>query len=403
MSGAASLLAATPRYWPDESAPGEERPIRRWRVLHACDVVGVTASVADAQIQAGMVPSLLTPSGWYRPLAAEPLPDPGFSLLHHWQQVRQWRNRFAVEAVDHWAEVVHAHCFAAALAALRCRPPMVYDLAFPLSAALSSRPGGWRLRSLEVAERFALGRAAAVVVHSQAMWTEASQRGVHPENLFLVPDPVEAPVFDRFPGETGGSVLTVFVPEVHGRRQTFSILQAFAILRGEFEAARLLLEVPSAAAGNLVMAQAADAGVADAIVTVAPAERLQAMAATEIVLAGVPAEDGPNRGLIAALAHGRAVLAADVPQNREVTPQGRGCLWYRNDDLRDLAGRAAFLARNPNFRTALAVSGHAHLQTTRSPRVVARKYDDVYRHAFQRHHRGTADPVARLSIVRANS
>jgi glycosyltransferase involved in cell wall biosynthesis len=125
------------------------------------------------------------------------------------------------------------------------------------------------------------------------------------------------------------------------------------------------------------------------------------MGEADVVIAATPADDGPGAVLIAALAHGRAILAADVAQNREVTPQGRGCLWFRNNDVQDLAGRAAFLARNPDFRTALGLSGRAHLQATRSPKVVAAKYDDVYRHAFQRRHRGGPDAFGKLEIVRA--
>ena len=398
-------LATPPRCWPGENAAqADQRPMRRWRVLHACDVVGETAAVAEAQVQAGMRPSLLTPNGWYRPLMPQRQPATALSLIHEWQQVRRWRNRFVNETVEQWAEILHAHCFAAAMAGLRGTSPVVYDLVSPIGAGIAPKPGAWLLRSLRVAEQFALSRAAAVVVHSQAMWAEGLRRGVDAQDLFLVPDPVEAAGFDGLGGESRNRAVTLFAPDVcknADRRDLTCLLEAFTTLQSEIETARLLIEVSPEQAGR-VMAQAAKAGVAKLVHAVGPKERAHAMAEAEIIVATAPADDGPSRTLIEALAHGRAILAADVEQNREVTPQGRGCLWYRRDDARDLAGRAAFLARNPDFRTALAVSGRTHVQTTRSAKVVARKYDDVYRHAFQRRHRGDMDAVRGLETVRAS-
>jgi glycosyltransferase involved in cell wall biosynthesis len=391
-------LAAPPRYWPGENTSNaEERPMRRWRVLHACEVVGVTAAVAEAQIQAGMRPSLLTPSGWYRPLAVARQADPALSLIHEWQQVRRWRNRFVTEIVDQWAEILHAHCFAAAMAGLRGNSSVIYDLVSPIGAGVAPKPGLWLLRSLRVAEQFALTRAAAVVVHGQAMWSQALQLGVDAENLFVVPEPVEAAEFDEF-GKAGDGAVTLLALDIC-EHEAPRLLQAFAGLLSEIENARLVIEVPAAMSNNVFM-QAAAAGVAEAVQVIGPASRTAAITEADIVIAGAPEDSGPNRTLIAALARGRPALAADVPQNREVTPQGRGCLWFRRDDARDFAGRAAFLARNPSFRTALALSGRTHLQATRSPKAVARKYDEVYRHAFQRRHRGNMDPLAKMEMVR---
>jgi glycosyltransferase involved in cell wall biosynthesis len=425
-------LATQPRYWPDENgAAREERPVRQWRVLHACDVVGATAAIAEAQIEAGMRPSVLTPTGWYRPLSAAYHPAPPLSLVHEWQQVRRWRLRFINESVDQWAEVLHAHCFSAAMAALRGDTAVVYDLGAPIGAGVFPRPGAWLLRSLRVAEQFALLRAGAVVTHSHAMWSEALRRGISTEDLFLVPEPVEAVEVDWSADTRRGTAITLFAAGVacagvahagvahapgSAPRAGFAragvdvpsrvlpdhelILQAFAMIVSEIENARLILEVAPGTAQS-VLAQAAQAGVAASVDVIAAADRKRAMAEADIVIAAAPGEDEPGAVLISALAHGRAVLAADVAQNREVTPQGRGCLWYRNQDPRDLAGRAAFLARNPDFRAALGISGRAHLQATRSGKVVARKYDEVYRHAYQRRYRGGPDPLSKLEIVQA--
>ena len=84
------------------------------------------------------------------------------------------------------------------------------------------------------------------------------------------------------------------------------------------------------------------------------------------------------------MAHRRALLAPDVPANRDLTPQGRGCLWYNPGDKKDLAHRLAFLGRNRDFRQALGESGRKHILETRSPQRIGQQYAAVYRRAHQR-------------------
>jgi hypothetical protein len=79
--------------------------------------------------------------------------------------------------------------------------------------------------------------------------------------------------------------------------------------------------------------------------------------------------------------HGIALLAADLPRNRDASPDGRGCLWFEANNARDLGCRMAFLANHPDFRVALARTGRAHLLETRNCAVIGRRYDEAYRHA----------------------
>jgi hypothetical protein len=100
------------------------------------------------------------------------------------------------------------------------------------------------MRSLRVAEQFALSRAGAVVTHSQAMWTEALHRGVAPDNLFLVPDPVEAAAFPTTGEKNRNAAVTLFAPDAAGSApMRVATMAAFALLLSELEGARLLLEV----------------------------------------------------------------------------------------------------------------------------------------------------------------
>src|SRR5207302_11471274 len=92
----------------------------------------------------------------------------------------------------------------------------------------------------------------------------------------------------------------------------------------------------------------------------------------------------PNRACLDGLRLGKPLLAADVPRNREATPDGRGCLWFSSNDARDLSHRMAFLGSNPDFCSALAASGRTWIFETRNIAAIGRKYDEAYRYALHR-------------------
>ena len=91
---------------------------------------------------------------------------------------------------------------------------------------------------------------------------------------------------------------------------------------------------------------------------------------------------------LAALAAGKPLLAADLPANRDVTPSGRGCLWFTPGKLDDLERRLLFLAADPALCAALGASGARYVRETRNPARIAQQYDAVYRYAQQRRHSG---------------
>lgn len=367
----------------DRAAPCAPAHLRRWNITHACDSAEFVMTLAEAQAEIGMRPAMLTPSGWFdKSGLAEPLVP--VSLIHAWRGVRQWRSLYDQEGVGVPGEILHAHCFSAAMAGVRAGLPVVYDFSAPVGAASS---GPWLTRSLRVAETFVLTRAAAVVVHTQPMWNFAIAQGVRAEDLFLVPEPVAVPLGDRKDAEwlvqLAGTIPGVTLFAQSGTELEL-LLRAVALLAEEVEDVHLLVESADPA---LVERHASSLENGRRIYPVSLADRRRALSCTNIVIAGAIA-DSPNKLAIEALAHGRALLAADTAANREVSPHGRGCLWYSARSERDLAFRAAFLARNPGFRDSLGASGRAHIQATRGPVVVARRYDEVYRHAIDRQRDG---------------
>ncbi len=381
-------------------------PLRRWNVTHACDFAAAVLPVAQAQLEAGIRATVLTPHTTGCPTQTRFWLGWEFSRpLQTFRDFRRWRRLLAAEtAAD--IEILHAHCLGAGIAAALGEQAVVHDFRASLA------PRSWLLRATE---NFTLRRAAAVVVHSQAMWAEALCRGVRAEDLFLVPDPVEpcgtqpalslskgalACAVPRAPAPATSSSVVLMAPNLASEAEVSMLLAAFAMLSAEIDGAHLLLEVEGELA-HFAGRESERRELEHTVRLVAPADRFGALAAADLIIVGAPREENPGAAAISAFAHGRALLAADVPQNREVTPRGAGCIWYRAGDARDLANRAAFLARNPDFRAALAAGGRAHLAATRGPAVVARRYDEVYRHASHKRSGGSDDIISQLQAVQA--
>jgi glycosyltransferase involved in cell wall biosynthesis len=300
---------------------------------------------------------------------------PPLSLVHAWRGVRQWRSLFETESVGFAGEVLHAHCFSAGMAGVRAGLPVVYDFREPVGTGANAGP--WLTRSLRIAEGFVLSRAAAVVVHSQRMWDVAVAQGVRTEDLFHVPDPVPPVPPTVAVARPSGDALTFFAS---ADIALDLLLRAFALVAEELDNVELVVD---RAAAELEQ-RASELGIFGRVRCVSAQQRDRVLACADVVIAG-PSADGPNPIAIAAMAHGRTLLAADAAPNREVSAHGRGCLWYSSANERDLAFRAAFLARNPDFRAALGCNGRDHLHATRGPAAVAHSYDEVYRHALLRH------------------
>src|SRR5215831_5313481 len=169
-----------------------------WRVIHACEYVRDVLPVVEGQVAIGMRPFIVTPQGAG---SAETYLSGGnhdqprsLSLLRSWQDVRNWRKSLLDCAPETSSDLVHAHCFAAGMAAVRNCSCVVYDLNACIEemaiAAELCEPGSWMGRSFRVAEQFVLSRAAAVIVHSHGLKAAALERGASPDGVFLVPEPM---------------------------------------------------------------------------------------------------------------------------------------------------------------------------------------------------------------------
>ncbi|HTK95508.1 MAG TPA: glycosyltransferase family 4 protein [Terriglobales bacterium] len=382
------------------------RGVRPWNVMHATERVRDVLEVAEAQRAIGMRPVLVTPAGYgsielY--LRAPVEEERAVSLLGTWQEVRRWRKSMADCGSTASTEIVHAHSFSAGMAGVRNWPAVVYDLRACVEDDADAGQA-WLARSLRVAEQFVLARAEAVVLHWPSLKAAAVERGAGEEHVFIVPDVVAEKAPDgngdwRERMQIREDAVTFFAADVHVEELDV-LLSAFAQVVSEVVSTVLLLEAADPASA-LLRSKLAAAGISRAVRLVPQAQRDEVIAGCDVVLTGTSAGVGPNPAGLKAMTAGRALLAEDVTANRDLSPAGRGCLWYKAGDARDLVGRASFLARNPEFRRSLGDSARAYIAETRAPEAVARQYEAVYLHAHARRRNGSQPFFGNLQPIQA--
>jgi glycosyltransferase involved in cell wall biosynthesis len=386
---------------------------RRWRVVHACEHARDVLPLVEGQIAAGMRPYIVTPqgAGSAEMFLAGHAQDHAraLSLLRSWQDVRNWRKSILDCDPDACADVVHAHSFAAGMAGVRSFGCIVYDLSACIEElAISTgqaEAGSWMGRSFRVAEQFVLSRASAVVVHSNLMKQAAIERSAPADDIFVIPHVLpeaEEPAYilkasavlsEKF-GFTP-EIVAVYTPELVPPEAkdipaaSIAILKSFSLAAAEAPELRLVTIVGPELRDKLT--ECADSlGIRNKLMISQPDDHVALMHAAHVVIAsGEMPKDPvlarqPNHTAVEVLHNGVALLAADVPRNREATPGGQGCLWFDPHDARDLAARLTFLAHNPDFRCELRAAGRRFISETRSSAAVGKKYSDVYRHAAAR-------------------
>ncbi len=419
----------------DEAARRQKRRSQGWQVIHASEFARDVANVVDAQLAAGMHPYVITAKGGTRQGR-----ENSASLMQAWQDVRTWRKQFDQCS---WSmspmfssAILHAHSFTSGMAGVRGEIPVVYDLrTFVEEQAIGSGECGeksWLSRSFRTAEQFVLTRAAAVVVHASSMRSSCLERGVDAKDIFVIPDPVSAlplsagrvangsnwihrifgfsqrdavAIVARIDGLADGHSEELSTRHIGKEKPRTSagdlltLLQAFAQAHSENELTRLFVITEDGA--EKIREIGRQLNLDHAIFMITPVDAACALESADIVLDMATDRRHAGRDCVAitAMIHGRALLAPDVSQKRDLTPEGRGCLWYKPSDKKDLAHRLAFLARNHDFRKALGESGRKYIMETRTPERVGQLYADVYRHAHARRKKSSDSQDLSASLI----
>ena len=401
-----------------------QNPVPRlypWKVAHACELAREVLPLIQGQTAAGMRPSLITPGGYtFAPAFHEnntvesALP---VSLLETWNHVREWRRLLNESAAETFSEIVHAHSFPAGMAAVRASSSVVYQFKAGVEAqaiaAGHCAENSWLARSFRVAEHFVLTRAATVVVNQNKERLACLEHGVSSANLFLIPEPVDSEWLESVPdrrwleqlGSSTHETVFFLIPSLPGScwgrlESVRRWMRVLALLRQEYRDVRFLF-LAGSQASSAILKMASACYLTPWIGVLPPETRSQAMSSADVVLCD--REQAKRPFALEAMGRGRALLAADVEAHREVSPQGRGCIWFRSGEVADIARRAGFLACNPHFRRALGVTARAHCIATRSAEVIGARYDAVYRQAFSRRKdRDSLTPKPRLIPLQAN-
>jgi glycosyltransferase involved in cell wall biosynthesis len=387
-----------------------------WKVVHACEFAREILPLVEGQVAVGMRPLLLTPGGFgaaglFLDSTKRDSTSP-ISLLRTWNHVREWRRLIHESAAESSAEIIHAHSFSAGMAAVRTSSAVVYQLKEPVekqaAAAGHCDENSWLARSFRVAEQFVLTRAAAVVVNDHAGRLASLERGVSAENVFCIPSPIATETLDSVPDRkwmdqiADGKLETVYflIPGLPNsspwemRDALLRWMRMLSIVRQEHGDVRLIF-IGDSEAAKAIHEIALACNLMPYVKVLAADLRHRAIASVDVVICD--REHLGNMAALETLARARALLAADLDQYREITADGRGCLWFRSGDVSDIAFRAIFLASNPQFRRALAVAGREHCLATRSVEVIGAQYDAVYRLAFgKRKGRDSSTPRPQL-------
>lgn len=393
-----------------------------WSVIHACEFARDVLPLLEGQLAAGMRPSLLTPTGIAGRStfleASTRESGPPISLLHTWNHVRAWRSLMSESTAQTASEILHAHSFSAGMAAVRASSCVVYQLKQPIeklaAAAGNCDENSWLARSFRVAEQFVLTRAAAVVVHDHAQRLACLERGVNAGNTFLIPEPIEHSLLESAPERNwliesaGAGPETVFLlipglptSEWESRDALLRWMRVLCNVRREHADVRLVV-LAETRAKSTIYEMASACNLMPWICVLPAAMQHRALASADVVICD--REHAASGIALKALARARALLAGDVELHREITPDGRGCLWFRPGEVNDIAQRSSFLARNPQFRRALGSAGREHCLTTRSVEAVGTQYDAVYRCAFgKRKGRDTNTPKPQFIPLQVGS
>ena len=284
------------------------------------------------------------------------------------------------------------------MAAVRVSSSVVYQFRRPIeklaAAAGNGDENSWLGRSFRVAEQFVLTRAGAVVVNDHIQRLACLDRGVNAANVFLIPQPVEQTLLESVPerkwlielANAGPDTVLLLAPAIEGsesenRAAFLRWMRVLCTVRGDNPDVRLVL-LADGTDKDSISEIASSCNLMPWICVLPPCVQERALATADVVICD--REHAAGGIAVQVLAHGRALLACDAEQHRDITPEGRGCLWFRAGEVSDIAKRASFLAGNPQFRRALASAGRDHCRATRSPEAVGAQYDAVYRNAFSK-------------------
>jgi hypothetical protein len=319
---------------------------RRLEVLHLCEDARQLADVLDLQVNAGIRPYLLT----------NPTPAGANRWLGSWNEVREWRRLLSGFSIP----LLHAHTFAAGMAAVRTDAAAVYQLTEEIDKKLAMS-GTWMQRSFRAAEQFVLTQADAVITPTAAMRHALTAAGIESQKMFLIPPAV--PLFEELRNGASDSKPAIVLCDT----SSTALQKAISLCRRTYHELRFLV------ADTKSGMQADGCEFLDVRQLTSAWQRSTVVVAAAETFAAV------------AMARGIPVIAADTLFLRELSPNGEGCLWFSSGE--ELASKLTYLLSHSDFRANLAVAGRRHILSTRSADRIGKLYRGAYEYALEHHKR----------------
>ncbi|MFP4147082.1 MAG: glycosyltransferase family 4 protein [Halorhodospira sp.] len=257
--------------------------------------------------------------------------------------------------------------FAGLLVARLIRRPFILEVNAPLSLELRAHGGlVWR-RPAQWIEDWLCRSATRTVVVSHAMGQIFIERGVPAGRLLVLPNGVDGSAFHpRVDGDAiraryglTGCQVVGFVGWIRPWHGVDGLLEAMAPRLHSGSAARLLIVGDGPAVPDL-QRQAEALGIAEWVVFTGAIERAEVpahIAALDIAVQPDVTEYASPIKLFEYLAVGRAVVAPDRPNIREVVEDGVSARLFPPNDWQALADRLVELLEDGSARKTLAENG----------------------------------------------
>lgn len=363
------------------------------------DVVGVTSPKHGQSAAADAAMQTIGGITYYRsgPQAAA-VRD---GLPGYWEIVRHLRSRVAELVAREAPDILHVHSPALnavpfAFEAFRPSIPVVYEMrALWEDAAVAlgkHSTTSWKYKSSRFVETHICRRVDHIVVICNGLKQELVERGIAADRIGVVPNGVDlralrpVPRDERLAAEwgTAGQRVVGFVGTFFPWEGLETLIEAFAILRGQRQDVRLLI-VGAGETSAMLEEAVARLGLGDAVLMPGsiPHERVAAAYSIIDVLA-YPRHSTRLTELVTPLkplegmAMRKAVVASAIGGHRELIDDGRTGVLFQAGDARALAAALSGVLDDRARRDQLEEHAFAWVQRSRDWMTTTQPYEQIY-------------------------
>lgn len=328
--------------------------------MRICIIGGIFDKPADYRAQHSISPETVLADG---------LRQRGWEVV-----VRGHESSLPLPDVD----LVHVHHFGRAalrLAASVHRPPLVLTTHDPF--CMNGLPVGWKRR---LTDGFVLHRTDAVVALSSAeRHFLATRRGVAPDRIAVIPNGINAAVFDRTPDAQDCACDLLFVGQLKDFKGLDYLLDALPAVRAMHPGVKLRVVYQTGALLDRYRAQAERLGLFPILDFAGPrsASALAELYSSAAVVVSPSLGECLSTVVLEAMSCGAAVVATDVGGIREQLDEDSGVIVPPRDSAA-LASAINALLADPGRRHRMGQAAQKKVRTQFSERKMIDRHVRLY-------------------------